>query len=145
MFHTRLPVCASSQAKPLEVPMSGTHRSPRGSATLLALALALSGAGCDSLSRALGVPVTGELEVRTITQGSNLDPNGYELRVRSAGSNDLVRSMNVNDLVVFSMHVGAKTLSLEGVASNCVGDLGPRVVTVPENGRALTSFQVTCS
>lgn len=126
--------------------MSRTNWRTGSSATLMACALTLTGYGCDSLSRALDIlPATGQLELRTTTEGSNLDPDGYEVRVRSDEEDDRVESMRINDILVLSLVVGSRTVSLEGVAPNCSVETSPQVVTVPENSRVIVPFRVTCS
>lgn len=88
-------------------------------------------------------PTEGILEVVTSTTGSALDPDGYSLTVDDGKAQPLAP----NDVdTVPSLTVGTHTVTLAGVAPNCLlGGVNPRTVDVAAGGVARLRFEVTCS
>jgi hypothetical protein len=102
----------------------------------------VSFAGADSIG-ADSIASTGELAVTTVTNGSDLDPNGY-LVVMDA---TLERGIDPNETIRFSgLGVGDHWVGLDGVAANCavIGD-NPRIVTVSGAAVVATTFEVSCT
>lgn len=89
------------------------------------------------------VPTTGSLDVATTTTGASLDPDGYTATVDGTTS----RSVPTNGSVTFSdLSAGSHSVTLSGVASNCVVSEGDsRTVTVPAGGTASAAFAVSCA
>lgn len=85
----------------------------------------------------------GNFSVVTVSTGTELDPNGYEIRV-----NDLFASIvGANDSVEFADRAAdTYVVELTGVADNCVlaGD-NPRPVQVLADSSTATTFEVACS
>ena len=88
-------------------------------------------------------PTDGTLEVIASTTGSDLDPDGYSLTLDGAAPQPL--APNGADTVA-SLSVGTHTVTLAGVAPNCVlGGENPRTVDVAAGGMARLRFEVVCS
>lgn len=85
----------------------------------------------------------GDLEVRTATTGSDLDPDGYAVTVDSTTS----QAIGVNATVRFNgLAEGSHTIELSGVAGNCtLSGSNPRTVTVVAGSVASTTFDVSCT
>ncbi len=106
------------------------------------LFLGLFGCGGGSGGGPTG-PTEGTLEVITSTTGSDLDPDGYTLTVDHNATQPL--GPNAADTVA-SLTVGTHSVTLAGVASNCVlGGENPRTVDVAAGGMASLQFEVACS
>lgn len=84
----------------------------------------------------------GDLDVTTVTTGSDLDPDGYTVTVDSTTS----QAMGTNATVRFTaLAEGSHTVELSGVSANCaVSGENPRTVTVLGGSVAITTFDVTC-
>ena len=84
----------------------------------------------------------GDLDVRTATTGSDLDPDGYTVTVDSTTS----QAIGVNATVRFSaLAEGSHTVKLSGVAANCtLSGANPRTVTVVAGSVVSTRFDVSC-
>ena len=89
------------------------------------------------------VGLTGDLEVTTSTTGSDLDPDGYTVTVDGG----MATSFAINDTQTFQdLDDGDHQVELTGLAANCtVSGNNPRTVSVPANGTASTTFDVTCT
>jgi WD40 repeat protein len=90
-------------------------------------------------------PATSTLRVTVSTSGDDTDPDGYLVQVDGTGQPVRV---SPNGSVSFSgLRVGAHTIDLTEVASNCVVDGGSSiVVTISSPGvAAATDLHVTCS
>ena len=85
----------------------------------------------------------GDLDVTTVTRGSDLDPDGYTVTVNSTTS----QAIGTNATVRFgALAEGSYTVELGGVAANCaVSGENPRTVTVVAGGVASTRFDVSCT
>lgn len=86
---------------------------------------------------------TGDLRVEAETGGTNLDPDGYEVRVDGGSP----RSLEPNGSVTYEdLPSGDHEVELSGVAANCaVEGENPRTVRVPTGGdRVTTTFSVEC-
>jgi hypothetical protein len=85
----------------------------------------------------------GDLDVTTVTTGSDLDPDGYTVTVDSTTS----QAVGTNATVRFSaLAEGSYTVRLTGVAANCaVSDSNSRTVALVAGGVASTTFDVTCT
>jgi hypothetical protein len=86
---------------------------------------------------------TGTLEVTTVTMGSDLDPDGYTVRVNG----NVEQAIGVNGTITFpGLSAGEHQVELVGMASNCtVGGANPRTVMVTAGQTASTTFEITCS
>ena len=109
-------------------------------ALLLLTALAI---GCGG---ATGDPVglnEGTLEVVATTTGINLDPDGYTLSVDGGTPRSL--PSNGADTVA-SLSIGTHTITLAGVASNCLlGGENPRTVEIAVSGVTSLQYHIACS
>ena len=87
-------------------------------------------------------PLLGSLEVETVTSGSDLDPDGYQLAIDP----DVHRPTGLNEVAVFGdMAEGDHAVRLEGVASNCsTRGTNPRIVAVAPGSATRTTFEVSC-
>jgi hypothetical protein len=86
-------------------------------------------------------PPTGSVQVAVRTRGQDQDPDGYRLRV---GAGDELIGPN-ETRTVSGLAVGSASVSLEGVAPNCLvqGNL-PLTVPVSENGTTDLEIVVEC-
>src|SRR6187551_1093698 len=93
----------------------------------LVLGLGLASA-CGSSEGGPTGPTEGALEVVTSTTGSNLDSDGYSLRIDDGTAQAL--ASNGADTVA-SLSVGSHTVAVAGIASNCVLDgQNPRTIDI---------------
>ena len=85
----------------------------------------------------------GTIQVTTSTTGSNLDPDGYSVAVDTT----LSQSVGVNNTVTFtSVPAGSYTVTLSGVAPNCVvTSNNPQTAIVPAGGTVQVTFDVLCT
>jgi len=84
---------------------------------------------------------TGAVRVTTATTGTNLDPDGYTVRLDGASP----RAVGVNATVTISgVTAGNHSVSLEGLAANCATTGSPRDVSVAAGVTADVSFDVLC-
>ena len=123
-------------------------------AGMATLAITATVIGCDpdfyELVDRFPVP-TGELEVRTVTGGANIDPDGYEILLQEELGGGFVsvglldNDIGVNDVWMQSLTTGQKTMTLADVATNCSVDVNPQDVTVRKNRSVTITFNVTCS
>ena len=126
--------------------MSGTGRPKNCSVALVAFAIALGGYGCDSLiPDVLKPPDEGTLQVTTVTGGTSIDPDGYQLLVTSPGLSDSTHSIGVNDSLFLTHFTVDLTVTLNDIAANCSADANPQVVTVVADRTVRVTFNVTCS
>jgi len=104
----------------------------------IALAAAV-GIGCSGDGAGVEVP---SLEIRTITTGTELDPDGYLVTVDTTAP----RPMGlVDSLIIDPLPDGPHSVTLEGVADNCAVNGGPSVTATVEKGKTATeSFEVVC-
>jgi Tol biopolymer transport system component len=87
-------------------------------------------------------PSIGTLEVSTATGGSELDTDGYTIRVDSESAEPIAAIGLVRAVVLEGQH----NVTLEGLAANCaVEGENPRRVTVPPNDTTRVGFTVQCS
>lgn len=89
-------------------------------------------------------PTTGSIRVDVATTGSDLDSDGYTVRV-DAGT---PAPIGVNDTTTFNgVTPGDRDVTLEGLAANCSVTSGanPETVTVTAGATATVSFSVNCS
>lgn len=104
--------------------------------TILAVAL-VAACGGDLIE-----PAVTTLELRTVTTGTALDPDGYALRLDGGPSTaiGLNATQSMSDV-----SAGEHRVVLEGVASNCVLDgSAARAVTVLSGTIARVRFDVAC-
>ena len=85
---------------------------------------------------------TGSLTVTTATSGSN-QPSGYSVTVDGGQS----RSIGVSGSVTYTgLSATTHSVQLNGVPSNCsVSEANPQSITVPANGTAQATFNVSCT
>ena len=88
-------------------------------------------------------PCTGDLSVNTSTGGDGTDSDGYYLRVDGLENRHLGAS---DGFIEADVPTGEYQMELDSVAPRCtVADSNPRTVTVPNNGSASTTFEVSCA
>lgn len=113
---------------------------------LLTLCLLLTGAvfaGCGDEPFDIELR-DGELEVRIVTTGTNLDSDGYRVEIDTRP--DLDEDVDVNDVVVIDIFpVGTYTVELRDVASNCDVDDDDQQVELDDDRRTFVTFNVVCS
>jgi hypothetical protein len=85
----------------------------------------------------------GDLEVTSVTTGSDVDLDGYTVTVDGTTS----QASGANATVRFSaLTEGSHTVTLSGVAANCAPKgSNPRTVTVVAGSVVTTTFDVTCT
>jgi len=115
-------------------------RSSRRFLGTIALAMILGGCGSADIVNL----EFGGLTVDTLTTGTNLDPNAYNLQVTGPGLN-VEQTIGVNDRVVFSVTPGAYKVRLGDVAPNCASGPNPLDVTVLSGAAASAVFRVECA
>jgi WD40 repeat protein len=113
-----------------------------GSTTITATA---SRGGLDGhASVTVDIPVpTGDLQVNTVTEGFDLDGDGYSVTV-----NDEPRDIGVNDSLLFSaLLAGSHSVTLGGIAENCtlVSGTLQRSIPVDVDATAETTFHLKCT
>jgi Tol biopolymer transport system component len=88
-------------------------------------------------------PLTGVLEVTTVTEGDTLDPDGYTVRIDDTTS----EAIAINGIVMFlDLEPGSHSVELDGVAKNCsVGGDNPQTVTVSAGATMPVSFEISCA
>ncbi|HUP53366.1 MAG TPA: hypothetical protein VM198_12870 [Longimicrobiales bacterium] len=89
------------------------------------------------------VPITGSVQVTTVTTGIDIDPDGYTVSVDGGTA----QAIGVDATIVISGVVhGERTVQLLNLQSNCsvVNGDNPRTVTVPGEGTVETTFEVSC-
>jgi len=102
----------------------------------------LAGCGGDSGGGPTG-PTDGKLEIIASTTGSALDPDGYALSVDNGAPQAL--PANGADTVV-SLSPGSHTVSVAGVAPNCLLDgANPRNVDITAASTTSLHLNITCS
>ena len=117
--------CAVNGANPRGVTVTGTE--------VAALTFSIV---CTSLP-----PTTGTLRVTTTTGGSDSDPDGYTVTVDGGA----VQPIGINATIsIASLSSGSHTVSLGGMAANCIAADNPRTVTVPTGGTAQVTYAVSC-
>ena len=88
-------------------------------------------------------PTEGALEVLASTTGSDLDPDGYTLTVDNGAAQPL--PSNGADTVA-SLSTGTHTVTLAGVAPNClIGGGNPRDVEITAATLTSLQFDIACS
>jgi WD40 repeat protein len=88
-------------------------------------------------------PTTAVLELRTVTTGTPVDPDGYAVRID--GGQPTAIGANVT-LSIPDLIAGEHSVELVGLAGNCVlAGENPRTVTANAGGVARTRFEVACS
>jgi Tol biopolymer transport system component len=101
------------------------------------LVLALTACGDDGVS-----PVTGSVEVTTVSEGSGLDQDGYLVEV--GGARSLAVGINTTATLA-EVPVGEVEIRLAGVRGNCtVLGPNPRLVHVVAGETFPTRFDVAC-
>jgi hypothetical protein len=85
---------------------------------------------------------TGNVTVEILTTGTNLDPDGYSLRLGGQAP----RAVAVNDTVSFvALPIGDYTLTLSGIAANCTADADTVLTYYQTVGQKNEGFYLTCS
>jgi Tol biopolymer transport system component len=112
-------------------------------AFMLALATALSSPGCGD-GGGITVPSSlGILEITTTTTGSEIDADGYSVRIDGGVTQGIAASATLRMIDVGS---GTHTVLLAGLALNCtVSEANPQTVTVTPGDTAKVAFTVTCA
>jgi hypothetical protein len=89
-------------------------------------------------------PTTGSLlEITTVTAGSSLDPDGYQVIV----DDDKTQAIGINaTLSVSNLAEGSHSVTITGLASNCVlQDNNPLTVNTAGNSLTTARFTISCS
>jgi Tol biopolymer transport system component len=104
-------------------------------ASLIGLALAASACGTD--------PGTGAVEVTTVSEGQDLDSDGYMVHLQGAGS----QAIGANHTVAFTeVTAGDQEIHLSGVRGNCaVQQPHPRRIRVSAGETFRLQFEVRCA
>lgn len=89
---------------------------------------------------------TGDLEVSVSTSGEDLDPDGYDVVVDPGTPDETSKSVGLDETVTFTgLAATDHEIELQGLAANCSATENPKTVTVPFNGTATASFDVSCT
>jgi hypothetical protein len=85
----------------------------------------------------------GDLQVNTVTSGTDLDPDGYTVTVGGTQS----QAITINGTAVFTgLTEGDHTVELTGLAANCsVSGANPATASVPYAATATITFTVDCA
>ncbi len=112
-------------------------------AFMLALASALTALGCGD-GEGVTVPSSlGILEITTTTTGSDIDADGYSIRIDGGVTQGIAASATLRMIDVGS---GTHTVLLAGLALNCtVSEANPQTVTLTPGDTARVAFTVTCA
>ena len=108
----------------------------------LTVSFLLGVAGCSSSSGVAPAEETGAIEVVTQTTGTEVDPDGYEVRIDTTPP----LSIGIDDAVLVEDQVtGPHIVLLSGTSENCcVVPENPRGVTVAADETASTTFMIMC-
>ncbi len=97
-------------------------------------------AACDESD-----PTTGVIAVSAVTQGAELDPDGYGVLVQGV-NDDSPAPLDVNGAVSVGVPAGTYAVELADVASNCTVEGGPtRTVSVSAGETTQATYSVTCT
>lgn len=104
-------------------------------ASFIGLALAAAACGTDQ--------GTGAVEVTTVSEGPDLDSDGYTIHLRGAVS----RTIGPNQTVAFAeVPAGDQEIRLSGVRGNCaVQQAHPRLIRVTEGETFRLQFEIQCA
>lgn len=109
-------------------------------AALASLLLGLP-AGCGGDGEGPTGGSTGAVRVTTATTGTNVDPDGYTVRLDGGSP----RPVGTNAAVTISgVPAGDHSVSLEGLAANCATGDSPQDVSVAAGATAEVAFDVLC-
>ena len=87
-------------------------------------------------------PSTGTLEITTITDGTEIDVDGYAVQIDGGAGQAIAVS---GELTIDEVAPGAHTVLLAELAANCtVLEADPQTVTVTAGDTATVAFAVTC-
>jgi Tol biopolymer transport system component len=87
-------------------------------------------------------PSTGTLEITTITNGTEIDSDGYTIQVDGGTEQAVAVS---DELTIPEVAPGSHSVLLGGLAANCtVADANPQSVAVTAGDTATVAFAVTC-
>jgi hypothetical protein len=112
-------------------------RGTRRTALLLLLPVALS-SGCSDTA---APPATGALELRIVTVGDDIDPDGFLLSF--GGGPD--QAVPANGTWLWDGPGGTYTLAVTGLAFNCSMTSVPAALIITTGQRTRASVQVSCS
>ena len=86
----------------------------------------------------------GTLVVTTLTTGSPVDPDGYELSVTGSGIN-VNQPIGTNEMVTFTViGAGEVTITLRDAAVNCAVDENPHLVSTTLDTTTRADFNIVC-
>ncbi|MGD8427501.1 MAG: IPT/TIG domain-containing protein [Balneolaceae bacterium] len=99
--------------------------------------------GKKTFSPSFKVITSGTLEVSVSTSGSDLDPDGYTLKLDTGE----LRALSKNDTVTFKgLEAGEYEMELKDIADNCSSNgTNPRTVNISNGPKTSTSFSITCT
>ena len=110
----------------------------------LALVFALAAAaGCGDGDGITVPPPTGTVEVVASTIGTELDPDGYSVRIDDGEPRPIGVAAT---LTTPEVRPGNHTVQLDGLAANCVvSGPNPQAVVITADATTRAAFQVTCA
>jgi len=113
----------------------------RGGGRTGVVATLAPGGRADTVSVSVtGAPPLGALLIRTMTTGSQPDPDGYAVLLDSSSTYHL----GTSDTVALTTPAGAHTVELSEYAGNCILLASTRTVVVPVGDTARVDFAVSC-
>lgn len=87
----------------------------------------------------------GSVHFETITQGKELDPNGYTVYLRDAENNYRKSISDTASVTIDNLSPGAYDIHIEGVAYNCrVEEETPRTIQVKSGETLNVTFNIYC-
>ena len=118
-------------------------RDPRSAVLRLLLVgvAALVGGSCGNSNLATG-PTRGSIEIRTTSDGDDIDRNGYGVAVDQRPPVTIETNGRV---VVDDLTLGNHRVSLSELESNCTVDENPQTISVAGADTVTVSFAVTCT
>jgi hypothetical protein len=89
----------------------------------------------------------GDLEVTTLTTGTNPDPDGYTVTVDESESTVRWQSLGASETILLSnIPAGSHEVELVDVAPNCAASgNNPRTIDISEGESSSISFEVNCT
>lgn len=102
---------------------------------------ALVGGSCGNGNLATG-PTRGSIEIRTTSDGDDIDRNGYGVAVDQRQPVTIATNGRV---VVDDLTLGNHRVALSELDSNCSVDENPQTISVAGADTVTVSFAVTCA
>ena len=111
------------------------------------VAVTVVGGATGDVAFAVTCAALGRIQVTAATTGSDLDPDGYSVRVQDAGFLDSSYGVAANGTVTIpGLVAGDYVVALQEVAANCeFTSPTPQTVAVPSGGTAVVRFDGACT